>query len=63
MPGMAFPVWVHGQLAAKLCLDAKDENQSPCFMLTRDTAGLLPLESIWYILLLYSITVYSILMH
>ncbi|CAJ1426363.1 unnamed protein product [Effrenium voratum] len=37
MPGMIFPVWVHGQLVAKLQLDPADPNTSECFMLGRDT--------------------------
>lgn len=36
MPGMAFPVWVHG-LVAMLRVDPADANTSPCFMLGLDT--------------------------
>ncbi|CAE7512395.1 pex1 [Symbiodinium sp. CCMP2456] len=37
MPGLSFPVWVHGQLIAKLRVDAADSNKSACFVLGRDT--------------------------
>ncbi|CAE7435812.1 PEX1 [Symbiodinium natans] len=37
MPGLSFPVWVHGQLVAKLRVDPVDSNKSSCFLLGRDT--------------------------
>lgn len=36
-PGMVFPVWVHGRVAAKLKVDARDENRGECFLLDRDS--------------------------
>ncbi|CAE7263983.1 pex1 [Symbiodinium sp. CCMP2592] len=37
MPGLSFPIWVHGQLVAKLRVDEADSNKSACFVLGRDT--------------------------
>eukprot|EP00927_Polykrikos_kofoidii_P049317 TRINITY_DN43391_c0_g1_i1.p1 TRINITY_DN43391_c0_g1~~TRINITY_DN43391_c0_g1_i1.p1 ORF type:complete len:1268 (-),score=228.11 TRINITY_DN43391_c0_g1_i1:72-3875(-) len=32
-PGMVFPVWIHGQVAARLRVDPKDSNRDKCFLL------------------------------
>mmetsp|Transcript_90179 Transcript_90179/g.291501 ORF Transcript_90179/g.291501 Transcript_90179/m.291501 type:complete len:1174 (-) Transcript_90179:225-3746(-) len=36
-PGMVFPVWIHGQMPVRLRVDARDENQTECFLLARDS--------------------------
>eukprot|EP00929_Paragymnodinium_shiwhaense_P107076 TRINITY_DN73080_c0_g1_i2.p1 TRINITY_DN73080_c0_g1~~TRINITY_DN73080_c0_g1_i2.p1 ORF type:complete len:1228 (+),score=299.10 TRINITY_DN73080_c0_g1_i2:166-3849(+) len=36
-PNMVFPVWIHGQVAARLKVDAKDSNSGDYFLLSRDS--------------------------